>query len=187
MGPTVYFCISIDRWYPHTSWFLVSYLYSIVKINVRGRCYLQVSHCWFKSGSKLRFISSFLRCLVLIRLLIRIRIRTDDTGGEILSRCIGHHRNDTQRRYTASLDSPYGLSIGGSAMHVAHVRPCPWAEWIICRLSLWVALPESRDDSRVAGQTNILQKHACRWKFYGGNWVTGYVYIATPSWRLKDW
>jgi hypothetical protein len=39
--------------------------------------------------------SSFLRCLVLTQ----IRIPRDDTGGEILSRCIDHHRNDTRRRY----------------------------------------------------------------------------------------
>jgi hypothetical protein len=107
MGPIAYFPTSIDRWYPQTSWFLISFLYSVVKIDVRGRCYLQVSHCWLKSGWKLRFSSSFLRCLVLIR----IRIRMDDTGGEILSRCIDHHRNDIQRRYDTEIRNKSGPAL----------------------------------------------------------------------------
>jgi hypothetical protein len=46
--------------------------------------------------------SSFLRCLVLIR--IR-RIRMDDTGGEILSRCVDP-QNDTQQIWTRLYNIP---------------------------------------------------------------------------------
>jgi hypothetical protein len=97
---------------------------------------------WLKSGSKLRF-SSFLRCLVLIR--VRIRIRMDDTGEEILSRCIDHHRNDTIRRYATSLDPPLAFVCnrfetpsrldGGSQCNHFSLTCAASPQLIVCPLS----------------------------------------------------
>jgi hypothetical protein len=84
-------------------WSWTCLLYSIEKIDVRGRCYLQVrrSHCWLKSGSKLRF-SSFLRCLLGRRNFVEVHRLIRNKSGPGLKYEVPHSLTESIENYYKS-------------------------------------------------------------------------------------